>query len=117
MWSQVKAFCKTCPQCQLWKRKCPQYGKLPIKEAEADPWTEVHVDMMGPLSMTTPSKKLSLLVFTAIDPATGWFECVEVPKKESFTVMEAFNNHWLSRYPRPQRIRFDNGSEFRSVFR
>jgi hypothetical protein len=23
MWSQVKAFCKTCPQCQLWKRKCP----------------------------------------------------------------------------------------------
>jgi hypothetical protein len=37
MWWQVKAFCKTCPQCQLWKRKRPQYGKLPIKEAEADP--------------------------------------------------------------------------------
>jgi hypothetical protein len=30
--------------------------------------------------------------------------------------MEAFNNHWLSRYPRLQRIRFDNGSEFKSVF-
>jgi transposase InsO family protein len=74
--------------------------------------------MMGPLSVTTPSKKLSLLVFTAIDPATGWFECIEVPNKQSFTVMEAFNNHWLSRYPRPQqRIRFDNGTEFKSVFR
>jgi hypothetical protein len=82
MWSQVKTFCKTCPQCQLWKRKHPQYGKLPIKEAKADPWTEVHVDMMGPLSVTTPSKKLSLLVFTAINPATGWFECIEVPNKE-----------------------------------
>jgi IS30 family transposase len=102
---------------QLWKRKHPQYSKLPIKEAEADPWTEVHVDMMGPLSVTTPTKKLSLLVFTAIDPATGWFECIEVPNKESFTVMEAFNNHWLlSQYPRPQRICFDNGTEFKSVF-
>jgi transposase InsO family protein len=55
-------------------------------------------------------------VFTAIDPATGWCECIEVPNKESFTVMEAFNNHWLSPYPRPQRIRFDNGTEFKSVF-
>jgi hypothetical protein len=73
---------------------------------------------MGPLSVTTPSKKLSLLVFTAIDPAPGWFECIEIPNKESFTVMEAFNNHWLSQYPRPQRICFDNhGSEFKSVFR
>jgi hypothetical protein len=91
---------------------------LPIKEAKSDPWTEVvHVDMMGPLSVTTPSKKLSLLVFTKMDPpATDWFECVEVPNKESFTVMEAFNNHWLSQYPRPQRIRFDNGTEFKSVF-
>jgi hypothetical protein len=119
MWSQVKTFCKTCPQCQIWKRKHPQeYGsKLPIKEAKADPWTEVHVDMMGPLSVTTrQSKKLSLLVFTVIDPATGWFKCIEVPNKESFTVMEAFNNHWLSRYPRPQRIHFDNGTECKSVF-
>jgi hypothetical protein len=106
MWSQVKAFCKTSPQCQL-----------PIKQAEADPWTEVvHVDMMGPHSVTTPSNKLSLLVFTAINPATGWFECVEVPNKESFTVMEACNNHWLCRYPRPQKIRFNNRTKFKSVF-
>jgi hypothetical protein len=69
--------------------------------------------MMGPISVTTPSKKLSLLEFTVIDPATGCFKCVEVPNKESFTVMEAFNNHWLSQYPRPQRIRFDNGTEFK----
>jgi hypothetical protein len=46
MWSQVKAFCKTCPQCQLWKRKRPQYSKLPIKEAEADPWTTASKDML-----------------------------------------------------------------------
>ena len=42
---------------------------------------------------------------------------MEVPNKQAFTVMEAFNNHWLSRYPRPRRIRFDNGSEFKYVFR
>ena len=30
--------------------------------------------------------------------------------------MEVFNNAWLCRYPRPQYVRFDNGSEFKSVF-
>ena len=31
--------------------------------------------------------------------------------------MEAFSNQWLSRYPRPKKIRFDNGSEFKDVFK
>jgi hypothetical protein len=30
--------------------------------------------------------------------------------------MEVFSNEWLSQYPRPQYIGFDNGSEFKSVF-
>ena len=31
--------------------------------------------------------------------------------------MEAFNNTWLCCYPQPQMVRFDNGSEFKSVFK
>ena len=70
-------------------------GHLPPKEAEADPWAEVHVDMMGPLTVRNPTKKHDFLCFSAIDPATGWFECLPVPNKQAFTVMDALHNNWL----------------------
>jgi transposase InsO family protein len=117
MHEQIRAYCKTCPVCQKWKRQRKKYGHLPAKEAEADPWTQVHVDMMGPLTVRdSTGKSRAFLVFTAIDPATGWFECVPVLSKDSHTVLNAFNNNWLCRYPRPRMIRFDNGTEFKSVF-
>ena len=31
--------------------------------------------------------------------------------------MEAFNNTWLCRYPRPTYIGYDNGSEWESIFK
>jgi hypothetical protein len=57
---------------------------------------------------------------TAIDPATGWFECVLYSTRRIHThcvgrVLNAFNNNcWLCRYPRPRMIRFHNGTEFKS---
>ena len=51
-----------------------------------------------------------------IDPATGWFETSPISDKSAVTVMTAFNNQWLCRYPRPRYIGFDNGSEFKAQF-
>jgi hypothetical protein len=31
--------------------------------------------------------------------------------------MDAFHNNWLCCYPRPIQVTFDNGSEFKSVFK
>ena len=31
--------------------------------------------------------------------------------------MDHFNNEWLCRYPRPQKIIFDNGGEFKQMFK
>jgi transposase InsO family protein len=31
--------------------------------------------------------------------------------------MDAFHNKWLCQYPRPIQVTFDNGSEFKSVFK
>jgi hypothetical protein len=31
--------------------------------------------------------------------------------------MNAFHNNWLRRYSRPIQVTFDNGSEFKSVFK
>jgi hypothetical protein len=51
-----------------------------------------------------------------IDPATGWFEITEVKSPDAEAAMKAFDDTWLCRYPRPQFIGFDNGSEYKNVF-
>ena len=68
---------------------------------------------------------------TMVDPATGWFDIAEVPyysiddvkennndyiDKSSARISQIFEQTWLSRYPRPKRIIFDNGSEFKMHF-
>ena len=52
-----------------------------------------------------------------IDPATGWFEVKDVKDQSAGAAMEAFDDVWLSRYPRPEFIGFDNGKEYKGVFK
>jgi transposase InsO family protein len=75
------------------------------------------VDLVGPWKVKTPSGTTTLRCSTAIDSATSWSEIVEITDKRSQTVMDAFHNNWLCRYPRPIQVNFDNGSEFKSVFK
>jgi hypothetical protein len=49
----VRTFCKTCKKCQLSKKACRKYGHLQTKEAESDPWTQVHIDLIGPWPVQT----------------------------------------------------------------
>jgi hypothetical protein len=51
-----------------------------------------------------------------IDPATGWFEVKDVPDYTAMSTQAAFDEVWLSRYPRPEVIGFDGDSEFKHVF-
>ena len=83
---------------------------------------------------------LQLTCMTMLDPVTGWFEIVEVPQyiaqelqqtkdtkskklvdnsfidKSSARISRLFDQVWLSRYPRPKKVVFDNGSEFKKDF-
>ena len=53
---------------------------------------------------------------TMADPATGWFEIIELPHGHTGEqVALALDRPWSSRYPRPQICRFDNGREFVSA--
>jgi len=47
-----------------------------------------------------------------IDPATGWFEIVEVPSKSSDEIANIFEMTWLNRYPWPAQVVMDRGREF-----
>jgi hypothetical protein len=77
----------------------------------------VNVDLIGPYTIKTDTKTWGLRAMTMIDPATRWFEIVAINNPTSQEVMEAFDNTWLCRYPRPQYIGYDNGSEFKHVFK
>ena len=105
------------------------------------PWNMVHIDLViGPYTKTVKQHQrgntvkeidLHLTCMTFIDPSTGWFEIAQVPyfdidnvkigdteyiDKTSARISQLFNNTWLSRYPRPHRVVFDNGSEFKRDF-
>ena len=114
----VAWYVRTCPTCQKNKQQRKKYGKLPLKEAEEPiPWKRVNVDLIGPLTVKTPNGKEHVLnALTMIDPATGWFEVAEVPTRHAETVAKVFDDTWLSRYPRPTYIGFDNGGENKGLF-
>ena len=76
------------------------------------------------------------MCLTMIDPATSWFEIVELPNvdctyvrdnkeeiveviidKSYACVSQLFNKSWLSRYPRSKNVIYDNGSEFKLHFK
>jgi hypothetical protein len=44
-------------------------------------WFMVCVDLVGPFTIRTPAKTLSLFALTMIDPAIGWFKIVKATNK------------------------------------
>lgn len=47
-----------------------------------------------------------------INPATGWFEIIEIPRKSSDEIANIFQMTWLNRYPWPSQVVMDRGHEF-----
>ena len=93
------------------------------------------VDLVGPYTIKAKDGSiLDFMCLTMIDPATGWFEIVELPiaevsyvrkgeevveviiDKSSKCIARLFNKTWLSRYPKAMSIIYDNGSEFKLYF-
>jgi hypothetical protein len=98
----IKHVCGRCNVCQLTKPKLRKFGHLPEKQADVIPWKQVCIDLIGPYKIGSEKNKqyaTTLHCLTMIDPATGWFEIVEIPDKSSQTVANAFEMTWLSRYP------------------
>ena len=81
--------------CQITKRSYQKYGHLPEKEAEAEPWDKLCVDLIGPYKICCKRKPpLTLWCVTMIDPATGWFEMRENPNKQADTVSNIVEQAW-----------------------
>ena len=114
----VHTVCSTCPTCQITKKSQVNYGHLPEKRAEAIPWERLCVDLIGPYTIRNrkESPNLKLWCLTMIDPATGWFEVKDIKKKTAINIANILEHVWLTRYPWPQMLQYDKGSEFMAEF-
>ena len=73
--------------------------------------------IVGPFTVQTPKQTLKFRTMTMIDPATNWFETSVIQDTSSKEAQRILDSVWLARYPRPQECGFDNGSEFKWLFR
>ena len=74
--------------------------------------------MVGPYTITNKQTKktLTLWAVTMIDAATGWFEMKTVNEKDAMTVANVVEQVWLTRYPWPEIVTYDKGTEFMGDF-
>ena len=110
--TMVQRVCKACPVCRVHKKRTTKYGKLPPKKAEVIPWHTLCIDLIGPYTIGKGKAETKLHCLTMIDPATGWFEIVQIPNKQADEVINILEFQWLTRYPWPTEVIMDRGREF-----
>jgi hypothetical protein len=139
MRTTIRSLTKSCKTYQTNKKRKLKYGHLPSKTIITVPWRALCVNLIGPYTLKGKDGTIiDFMALTMINPATSWFEVVELPLvrrlktitingKESSIVEEIFNKTseciarlvnktWLSRYPRCPYIIYDNGNEFKLNF-
>jgi len=114
----------------LTKKHLLNYGKVPPKQMpeQLAPWHTLCIDLIGPYAIgkdvtrqTTKNKIVSVKVvqkapilwcMTMINPATNWFEIVQITDKTSKERASKLEITWFNRYPLPTEIIVDRGKEF-----
>jgi hypothetical protein len=76
------------------------------------PWSEVVVDLMGPLTLTANANRY-VIVF--IDRLTRYPEAFAIPNKLAATIADVFVKHIITRYGCPRTLLSDRGSEFNAA--
>lgn len=106
----VISSCTTCPQVRT--SSVPS-GQLAPRTAPIIPWSEVHIDFIGPWNVEVNKQKFCFDALTCIDPVTNLIEIIRLRgPKTAENARRLFENHWLARYPRPTKVVHDHGPEF-----
>ncbi len=80
MRTTIRLITKSCRTCQVNKKQKLKYGHLPPKPFITVPWRELYVDLIGPYTLKDKDGTIiDFMALTMIDPATSWFEVVELP--------------------------------------
>jgi len=113
--------CKRCENCAVSKKRDKKHGLLPPESTpEIIPWNTLCADLVGPCKFGNEQKPKTHVEFhcmSMIDPATGFFDTVDVDQKTADVTANWLEIHWLSRHPWPAEIAMDMGSEFAAEVR
>ncbi len=93
MYSEVKNFCKTCPECQIIAGKSPSIAPLVPIPAVSTPFERIGVDVVGPLPKSQKGNRLILVI---CDYATRYPEAYplrEVTAKQVANALLHFFSH------------------------
>jgi len=108
--------CKNCKNCAASKQRDQKIGLLPPKPTpEIIPWHTLCIDLVGPYKFgeeKKPETYIELHCVTMVDPATGFFETVEIGQKTADVTANWLEIHWLTRHPWPTEMTMDKGREF-----
>ena len=114
----VRAFVKTCDECQRYKNSGPGVGHLPPREETMVPFEQIAIDTVGPWTTDIPGiGKITFNAYSIMDTCSNLLELKQATQmnptgKESIRVLE---DVWLSRYPKPVRIIYDQGKEYMNI--
>ncbi len=136
MKNTIQSRTKSCKTCLVNKKGTQKYGHLPPKIVISTPWEALCVNLVGPYTLKgKDGLSIDFMALTMIDPASSWFEVVELPtimrlmtkkvngnertiKEEIFDessdqISRLVNKIWLCRYPQCCYLIYDNGLEFK----
>jgi hypothetical protein len=136
MCTTIQSKTKSCKTCQINKKQSLKYAP---KIVIYTPWEALCVDLIGPYTLKgKDGSSIDFMALAMIDPASSWFEVVELPTitrvttkkvngkdrtieeeifdKSSDRISRLVNKIWLCRYPRCRYLIYDNGSEFKLHF-
>jgi hypothetical protein len=92
MRTTIQKHVKFCRSCQVNKRHSQKYEHLPPKLIITTPWNALCVDLIGPYTLKGKDRSsIDFMCLTMINPATSWFEIVELPTVAQETTVPPAN--------------------------
>jgi transposase InsO family protein len=108
----VAAWCRNCAACQAAKVTVQQKASTVNFPNTACRFSQVHVDLVGPLPATAGG---FAYVLTAVDRATRWLEAFPLRGITAADCAEAFIGGWVARFGVLACLVSDRGVQFASA--
>ena len=111
MYQNVADYVRSCKECQLAKRPT-HHAHAPLTPLPiVEPFSRIHMDILGPLTTSTEGYKYILLI---VDSFSKWPEAFPLKTQDSKEIGRVLFKEYFCRYGAPHTIVTDRGQNFMS---